>query len=125
MTALTHQRDHVNLKPARAEVIFEKMAQYLGVRYRYRPVQSQNTVISNPQTSLLLNKEEVVQTFTTMPIEWVKQLHQAALRVSAKQSRGLIEHIAQTHPSLARTLNLWVEEYRFEDLVSATQGIKT
>ncbi len=125
MTAFSHHCDDLILKPARAEVIFEKMAQYLGVRYRYRPVQSQNTVISNPQTSLLLNKEEVVQTFTTMPIEWVKQLHQAALRVSAKQSRGLIEHIAQTHPSLARTLNLWVEEYRFEDLVSATQGIKT
>ncbi len=124
MTAFSHHCDDLILKPVRAEAIFEKMAQHLGVRYRYRPVQSQNTLISNPQTSLLLNKEEVVKALTTMPIEWVKQLYQAALRVSAKQSCELIEQIAQRNPALARTLNLWVEEYRFEDLVSATQDIK-
>jgi signal transduction histidine kinase/CheY-like chemotaxis protein len=125
MTAFSHHCDDLILKPARAEVVFEKMAQYLGVRYRYRLVQSPNTVISNPQTSLLLNNEDVAQVLTTMPIEWVKQLHQAALRVSGKQSGELIEQIAQKNPILARTLTLWVEEYRFEDLVSATQEIKT
>jgi CheY-like chemotaxis protein len=124
MTAFSYDCDDIILKPARTEVIFEKMAQYLGVRYRYRPIQPKKTVISNSQTSLLLNKEEVVNTLTTMPIEWVNQLHQAALRVSAKQSCELIEQIAQNNPSLARTLTLWIEEYRFEDLVSATQSIK-
>jgi signal transduction histidine kinase/DNA-binding response OmpR family regulator len=124
MTAFSSDCDDIILKPARTEVIFEKMAQYLGVRYRYRPTPPKKTVISNPQTSLLLNKEEVVNVLTTMPIEWVNQLHQAALRVSAKQSCELIEQIAQNNPSLARTLNLWIEEYRFEDLVSATQCIE-
>jgi signal transduction histidine kinase/DNA-binding response OmpR family regulator len=124
MTEFSCDCDDIILKPVRAEAIFEKMAQYLGVRYRYRSVQPNNTVISNPQTSLLLSKEEVINVLTTMPIEWVEQLHQAALRVSAKQSCELIEQITQTHPSLARTLNRWVEEYRFEDLVSATQGRK-
>jgi signal transduction histidine kinase/DNA-binding response OmpR family regulator len=124
MTAFSYDCDDIILKPARTEVIFEKMAQYLGVRYRYRPIQPKKTVISNSQTSLLLNKEEVFNVLTTMPIEWVNQLHQAALRVSAKQSCELIEQISQNNPSLARTLNLWIEEYRFEDLVSATQGIE-
>lgn len=124
MTEFSYDCDDIILKPVRAEVIFEKMAQHLGVRYRYRPVRSNNTVISNPQTSLILNKEEAVNVLTTMPMEWVEQLHQAALRVSAKQSCELIEQIAQNNPSLARTLNRWVEEYRFEDLVSATQGKK-
>jgi CheY-like chemotaxis protein len=112
------------LKPIRAEVVFEKMAQYLGVRYRYRITHPMREMTATPSDQVtLLEGSEVAEAIATLPTAWIQELHDAALRVNAKQSLELIERIGQQDSLLRLTLVHWVEQYRFEDLVEITQKV--
>ncbi|XHX81266.1 MAG: response regulator [Stenomitos frigidus ULC029] len=107
-------------KPFRAEILFEKMADYLGVRYIYANSQQPVTVT----TQLGAQTESYVLTgesLSVMPTEWVEQLHQAAVKMNAKLVLSLIAQIPEPHAPLASALTQLVNDFCIEAIVDLTQ----
>jgi PAS domain S-box-containing protein len=104
-------------KPFREAELFEKMAHYLGVRYRYESIDppSQPEVTSTDLTAALLLIEQ-------MPAQWRSQLHQAATQVDAEQILRLIDLIPPAHSPLALAIADLMNRYRFDRLVELTQS---
>jgi CheY-like chemotaxis protein len=106
-------------KPFREQVIFEKMAEYLGVRYVYE--QNTDTQEIRKQTSRAKGKNLTSDDLAVMPAEWVAQLHQAALEVDADPIFQLIEQIPQPHLAMAEGLTDLVRRFRFDEILELTE----
>jgi PAS domain S-box-containing protein len=106
-------------KPLRAEVVFTKMAEYLGVRYRYAETQANPPISSTPsvQTQTL-----TPQDLSAMSPEWIAQFHQAATRVNSKLLIDAIADIPTSQMHLANALTHLVKNCRFEEIVTLTQA---
>ncbi len=105
-------------KPFRSEIIFETIAQHLGVRYRYA---AEPGSLSIHATSVLKPSEMLeVDHLNQMSPIWRTQLHQAALRVDAEAIRQLIEQIPESQADLAKTLTYLVDQFQFEEIVART-----
>lgn len=105
-------------KPLREEVIWEKMMQYLGVRYIYEDTQ-QVAATSQPE-----EKEPYTLTSNSlkvMPPEWIAQLHQAALRTDEKLIFDLIEQIPPEYAPMAAALAELVNNFRIDKMIDLTQ----
>jgi PAS domain S-box-containing protein len=114
-TALAAGCDDFIRKPFREAEIFEKMAQYLGVRYRYEPLvlpAKSNEPQFDASTALVLLER--------MPAEWREQLHQAATQVDAEQIVRLVHQIPSEYASLAPSITDLVNRYRFDRIVELT-----
>ena len=107
-------------KPFQESVIFDKIAEQLGVQYIYQqPEENQETVES--QGEELPTSELIALHFSQMPRDWVKQLHQTAVKLNAKETLQLIEQIPPEHSPLAVTLNHWVSNFRFDKITDLTE----
>lgn len=116
-------------KPFQEEVIFDKIAQYLGVHYVYAEEENRTGVIPQavPDFSAASNagqSNSTIPSITVMPHDWVEQLHQAATKVSAKQVLRLIQQIPPEHATLAQSLTHLVNQFQFEDIIAMTQPQK-
>jgi signal transduction histidine kinase len=120
-------------KPFREQVIFEKMAQYLGIRYVCEEpilLETSRQIIAQEGTNL--EKQDVYfvlepSSFQVMSIEWVNQLYQAADCVDDDQIFQLVAQIPSTQNSLARAITHLVENFRYDrliDLIEATGTLK-
>lgn len=108
-------------KPFREQVIFEKMAEYLGVQYIYEQEERSNqkdglTPDSSPRFEALDPSALLI-----MPVEWIVNLHQAALAVDADRILQLIEQIPETHFTLAAGLAELVHRFCFDEILELTQ----
>jgi signal transduction histidine kinase/DNA-binding response OmpR family regulator len=104
-------------KPFREAEIFEKMAQYLGVDYRYA------AVVSSAATPPELAMTDLSIPLTTMPMQWRENLRQAATQVDAEQVLSLIQQVPDEHSSLKLALTKWVDHYRFDRLVELVNDV--
>ncbi len=123
ITALSVGCDDYVRKPFRAEVIYEKMALHLGVHYLYDSGKLSSLGRENSRFSLeqpMLKPEELRQALTQMPIDWLQQLHQAAIKVNAKQVYYCIDQMPTTNIPLANTLSELVNNFCFEEIVTLT-----
>ncbi|EKQ71215.1 PAS domain S-box [Leptolyngbyaceae cyanobacterium JSC-12] len=106
-------------KPFRTEEIFEKMAEYLGVRY----IDANSQALADAS---LLNSFETdsfsltADSLSIMPLSWIAELRQAATKVNAKLVHNLIEQIPNSHNQLARALTQLVDDFCFEEIVALT-----
>ncbi|NJP10905.1 MAG: response regulator [Leptolyngbyaceae cyanobacterium RU_5_1] len=140
-TALSMGCDDFVRKPVRAEVIFEKMADHLGVRYRYaeelggRGVRRERSVERDMKTQRLGDPNApssphppispsplTPSDLAVMSIAWIEQLHQAAIKVNARLVLNLIEQIPESSSNLANALRHWVDDFCFEEIVELTQA---
>ncbi len=79
-------------KPFREEVIWEKMAQHLGVRYVYVQKDEEGKSQQEKTTpDLRLDTSEL----SVMPTEWLVQLHQSATELRAKEIIQLTKQIPE------------------------------
>ena len=108
--------DYVS-KPFQEAVIFEKMAQYLGVRYLYAEHQPTLSKSSKSQTPL------TPEILTAMSPEWVRRLHQAALEADDIQILELLNQIPSNHASLRQGLEDLVHHLQFEQIIESTQQV--
>jgi PAS domain S-box-containing protein len=109
-------------KPVKAETIFDKMSEYLGVRYLYGSRQVSSDVSNNiEEIGSQPSPSELKQELAEMPIDWVEKLYHAAIRVNSKQILELIDQMPQPNDRLAYTLTHLVNNYRFEEIISSTQ----
>jgi PAS domain S-box-containing protein len=104
-------------KPFREEELFEKMAKYLGVRYRYESIVS---TIAPEATSADLTAGLLL--LEQMPAQWRSQLHQAATQVDAEQIVLLIDRLPPEHSNLALAIADLMHRYRFDRLVELTRS---
>ncbi|MEC4819798.1 MAG: ATP-binding protein, partial [Scytonema sp. PMC 1069.18] len=105
-------------KPFREEVILDKIAQYLGVRYVYDAKEDVES-IEDKQTTSALSLES--SSLKIMPTEWVERLHQAALCTDERQIFELLEEIPPESAPVAIALTDLVNNFRIDKIIDLTQ----
>jgi signal transduction histidine kinase/CheY-like chemotaxis protein/HAMP domain-containing protein len=119
LTALSVGFDDFVRKPFRTTVIFEKMAEYLGVRYVYADeLENQRKASWSSNASFITPDVLTVADLSVMPSDWVEQLHQAALRINAKEVLMLIKQIPEQHDDLIKVLTNLVDCFCFEQIIA-------
>jgi signal transduction histidine kinase/CheY-like chemotaxis protein len=102
-------------KPFREGVIFEKMAQHLGVRYRHEPlgpIDSGNSSSADKLTATAL---------AIMPEQWLRELAEAAALIDEAQITQLLSRIPQAHQALATKIQNEVNNFDFDRLMNLAQ----
>ena len=100
-------------KPFKEEILFDKMAEHLGVQYLYG--KSEAGVRSTTQTIQASD-------LTVMPAEWIAQLQKASARAKDKLAIQLIEQIPVEHASLAQNLRNLVDNFHFDKIIELTSS---
>lgn len=95
-------------KPFQENLLFEKMAHYLGVRYLYKTEQS-----IPPILLLFLTKQDL----NVMPKEWIQQLYQAALAMDDQLVTDLIQDIPEAQTALSNLLMNLVDNFRLDIII--------
>jgi signal transduction histidine kinase/DNA-binding NarL/FixJ family response regulator len=114
--------DEVISKPFRQELLLEKIAESLGVKYLYEEsaVQDQDEATKDE-----LNAAERSLNFHLyqMPVEWVEKLNKAALKCRDRDIIQLCEQIPKTHSPLAKTLTNWANDFLFDKVIDLIQAV--
>lgn len=105
-------------KPFRISTLFDKMAQYLGVRYIYK---EDNQFSSSQETAI--PKPLSVKELGVMPSEWITQLHEAVLCANDQLILKLIQQIPHTESYLANALTDLVNNFRLDIMLELTQAL--
>jgi CheY-like chemotaxis protein len=101
-------------KPFREDVIFNKIAHYLGVQYVYEQPTASTTSESESPAS---NQPLTAQALTIMSQEWIDELYQAANSIDNEQIFQLIEQIPPTHAAIAQAITDMVNNFRCDQIV--------
>jgi two-component system, sensor histidine kinase and response regulator len=113
-------------KPFREQIIFEKMAEYLGATYIYDDDVVEPKTLTSFSSSASSDSEISVNgmqpKLSVMPNSWIDALHQAAVEVDADRLLQLIEQIPPQQAALAQGLAHLVHHYCFDEIVELTQG---
>ncbi|MHC5739348.1 ATP-binding protein [Nostoc sp.] len=118
LTALSVGFDDFVRKPFRTTVIFEKMAEHLGVRYVYTDeLENQEKASCPSDTSSCTPDLLTIADLSVMPSDWIEQLRQAALRINAKEVLILIKQIPEQHDHLIKALTNLVNLFNFEEII--------
>jgi signal transduction histidine kinase/DNA-binding response OmpR family regulator len=114
---LTAGCDDLVHKPFQEEVIFEKMANYLGLTYQYveKFTEATSQVDTTIEPALASEHLEV------MPQDWIASLHQAALRIDADAILELVKQIPTSDRLLAIQLKDLTQSFCFEEIMELTQ----
>ncbi len=118
MTILEQGCDDFIRKPFREEVIFEKLAQRLGVQFIYEEKKPLLT-LSNVKSTQDLSQNVL----RSLPLEWVAHLYHAASMADTEETLALIQQIEAQDTHLASLLTNMVENFRFDRIMALTQGI--
>jgi PAS domain S-box-containing protein len=109
--------DDLVSKPYKEAMIFEKMAQHLGTQYIYAEPSgfvAQHASIAENLTSGHLE---------VMPMEWIVQLHQAALRTDEQAILDLLQQMPLEHGAIAKALSDLVHNFRCDKIMDSTQPL--
>jgi len=97
-------------KPFREEVLWEKIAHHLGVRYLYGemsyPLPNNN--------NLPFTTNQLLQELQQAPQEWVSQLQKKALECSDDGILFLLESLQPEQQGLAIALREWADHFQFD-----------
>lgn len=111
-------------KPFQENVIFDKIAQYLGVRYVYEDVPAKLFAFSRRRYSVKEKPDSFfLAKLTEMPHSWIAQLYQSASEVDEERVNQLIEEIPETLASLTEALRDLVNDFRMDIIVRLTGSI--
>lgn len=107
-------------KPFKEEILLEKIAQHLGVRYVYEEnkIEPQPTP---PEGSEVEKDASLEVCLSQMPPDWVEELHQAALKCRDDAILKLIEMIPESYSGLAECLEDWANNFLFDRILELTQ----
>jgi signal transduction histidine kinase/CheY-like chemotaxis protein len=103
-------------KPFRENIIFDKMAQYLGVRYLY---QTENLTAKVEKLSEI--EELTAKKLAVMSDRWLTQLFQAANQLDSVLIANLIAQIPEENNILARAIQQKVDNFDFDRIANLAQ----
>ncbi|MGL5192791.1 MAG: PAS domain S-box protein [Chroococcales cyanobacterium] len=106
-------------KPFREDVIFQKMAEHLGVRYLYEEIPAAS--VSSHSPSVPGDCLTVTECLQGMSPEWKTQLYQAASELDDEAIAHLITQIPDSHTALATSLTNLVTQLRFDKIIELIQ----
>ncbi len=109
-------------KPFREEVLWEKIAQHLGVQYIYQDLDNQNVTSPYNQPTTPQTTFQLQSLLEKMPSQWIKELHQAALECSDDGILELVNRIPPDSQPLAIALQEWSENFLFDSVIELTQN---
>ncbi|VXD25059.1 Multi-sensor hybrid histidine kinase (fragment) [Planktothrix serta PCC 8927] len=101
-------------KPFREQTLFQKMAEYLGLEYCYA-----ESIPSEPSPSL--SKTLTSEDLQIMPLEWITQVHEAALDLNDYQILQLIGQIPPENQLLIEAMTSLVDNFQLEAIAIMTQ----
>jgi two-component system sensor histidine kinase/response regulator len=103
-------------KPFREELLFDKIADRLKVRYIYEEEKSSTSVppLTSPK---ILSPQDL----SVMPTDWLVNLYQAAICVDDSGLLQLIQQIPESEANLAKALTDLVENFRIDIIIDLTQ----
>jgi CheY-like chemotaxis protein len=107
-------------KPFTEQVIFNKLAKYLGVKYTYE-TPSDFVELQVPQ---IVSKIPITQQISSLPPELISQIHQAAIAVDGEQIKQLITSIPPTHQTVASAIAQMNRNYDFDAIIDLTAKSK-
>ncbi|MEP0833099.1 response regulator [Microcoleus sp. AS-A8] len=122
-------------KPFRESVIFEKMAQHLGVRYIYAESASSTSAGGRQQIEVEPGDSSNIEglavpyilepsSFYVMPTEWVHELYQAAVTIDNERIFQLIEQIPAVYNPLAKAIADLVNNFRCDQILDLIEEAK-
>jgi len=103
-------------KPFREEMLFEKMAKHLGLRYLYQEDSLSTHDIHPPQPKIINPKE-----LSIMSKQWLTKLHKAALAINDREVTQLLQEIPETHGELKDNLLKLVDNFRMDIIIELTR----
>jgi GAF domain-containing protein/DNA-binding response OmpR family regulator len=107
-------------KPFQEEVVFSKIAEHLGVRYRYQEENLQQ-LPPNLQPGDVPLANLTPDSLRVMPDLWIRDLREAALSAREKRLKELIAQVPEDQKTLGRSLDQMVDNLCFDRIVDLTQ----
>ncbi len=111
--------DFIN-KPFREELLLEKLALYLGVKYLYQKDSNYIELQTRNISEQILTTTDVVALLSEISVEWRSLLHNAAAQCSDDLIIQLIEQIPSENSLLASFLRNLAENFQFEQIMDLT-----
>lgn len=115
-------------KPFREEVLLDKIARHLGVSYIYEDPSGnfpQETLSGQYPTPRDVNSgsddRSVSDYLAQMPLDWIEDLHQAALKCRDDEILQLAKMIPESYSELAKCLADWAENFLFDRILELTE----
>ncbi|MDJ0517958.1 MAG: ATP-binding protein [Trichodesmium sp. MO_231.B1] len=105
-------------KPFSEAIIWEKIAQHLGVSYIYEEIKNEEqlkTTEPDKGTNSTLERE-FTESLSMMSSNWKAQLHDQATQLNRKKVLQLIKQIPNDHCALIEKLTTLVQNYQFEEI---------
>ncbi|MGA1474106.1 MAG: ATP-binding protein [Prochlorothrix sp.] len=102
-------------KPFQESELLGKIAQHLGVEYRYG--------LSNGTANAPTLETVTAQDLQVMPLDWLFKVQEAAIQGNDTQLLDLIEQIPPDSQALALTLKKWAYDFHFEPLITLIEEI--
>jgi CheY-like chemotaxis protein len=102
-------------KPFKEGEAVECLIQQLGVRFDYEADEAPQA----PKSRVGLSSGML----SKLPSEWIEQLHEATAMADAEQINALLLRIDPGHEDLVVTLENHVKDFRFDEIMAATQPL--
>jgi signal transduction histidine kinase/CheY-like chemotaxis protein len=111
-------------KPFTEEMIFDTLAQHLGVRYIYAETESPNELSNtSPPLDHLSESTLTSQDFTSTSEAWRKKLYKASVEGDIYIIEQLIEEISATETILAQSLGKLTEQFQFDVIIELIEPL--
>jgi signal transduction histidine kinase/ligand-binding sensor domain-containing protein/CheY-like chemotaxis protein len=104
-------------KPFREDTIFEKVGEFLGVRYRYEEA----APVKEPVTES--DDAELAGRLAALPVELVRELYDAMAGGDRKAATRVAERIAETDERLAGVVQARVRAYELDELLTVIESL--
>ena len=109
-------------KPFQEDVIFEKIAEYLGIRYVYElPESMMISSIRRKHSDIARPDSFFCSELAEMPLGWVRDLSQAANEVNEELVQNLIEQIPVEKVNLAIAFQELLDNFRLDVILRLTK----
>lgn len=117
-------------KPYRDSIIFEKIAEYLGVEYIY--TDANITPLTTSPDEITRGSEITDQPLSdlssdalqNMPKAWIECLYQAAVQVDGDRLHELIQQIPDAQSHLMRQLSQLVHQFEYDRIIAWLDSVR-
>ncbi|MDX2097158.1 MAG: response regulator, partial [Leptolyngbyaceae cyanobacterium bins.59] len=113
-------------KPCQEQVLFDKLANHLGLKYLYAAPEDElahfSEAFSIPEEVLAHLPALTSDLLSTLPKSWLPELETAVLHCDEPRLYQLIQQIPEKHSLLAHSLAHFVNDFRFEEILQFTRS---
>ncbi|MGK7957380.1 MAG: ATP-binding protein [Crocosphaera sp.] len=107
-------------KPFSESIIFDKLAQHLGVRYSDESCLTTTTLSEQTETNYLNDLKAVIQTLSPA---WRNQLHQKAAAADGESILEFLKELSPEYRDLCDKIRELVENYSFDQIMEISHDI--